>query len=336
MTMTRSTDAGISQRTNVYAERQMLKHAGPVMVLDKFGLMKPMPKNKSNTVKFRRPIVFSAASTPLVEGVTPSATQFSYEDVTATIKQYGQVVEITDVIEDTHEDPVLNDAAQQAGENIGRTMEALTYGVLRAGSNAFFANGAQRTDVNTPISLAKIRAVIRGLKAQKAMKITKILDSSVNYATRAIEASYIAVHHTDLEADIRNLPGFITVAQYGSRKPVSEYEIGSVEDVRFVCSPDLEPFANAGAAKAGSGTDMVSTGGTDADVYPVLFFGKEAYGIVPLRGQGAVSPTIIPVGQKTKDDPLGQRGIVGWKAWHTSVILNQVWMARLEVAATDL
>lgn len=336
MTMTRYTDAAISPRTNVYAERQMLKHAGPVRILDKFGLLRPMPKNKTQTIKFRRPKVFTAATTPLVEGVTPSATQFQYEDVSATLKQYGQVVEITDHIEDTHEDPVLNDATTQAGENIGRTMEALDWGVLRAGTNVFYANGSQRTDVNTPISLNKVRAVVRALKAQKAMKHTQILDGSVNFKTSPIEASYIAISHTNVEQDIRNLPGFTPVAEYGSRKPISEHELGTVEGVRFLCSPDLDPFVDAGAAKAGSGTTMVSTAGTNADVYPVLFIGKEAYGIVPLRGQGSVSPSIIPVGQKTKDDPLGQRGYVGWKAWHTAVILNQVWMARLEVAVTEL
>ena len=141
-----------------------------------------MPKNKTQVIKFRRPKIFTAATTPLVEGVTPTATQFSYEDVQATIKQYGQVVEITDVIEDTHEDPVLNDATEQAGENIGRTLEALNWGVLRAGTNVFYTNGTARNAVNTPISLSKQRAVIRALKAQKAYKITRVLSASVNYA----------------------------------------------------------------------------------------------------------------------------------------------------------
>ncbi|MDO8534615.1 MAG: hypothetical protein Q7S17_07735 [Xanthobacteraceae bacterium] len=50
MTTTLSTDGGISQRTTVYAERQMLKHAMPVMVLERFGLARPMPKNKSTTI----------------------------------------------------------------------------------------------------------------------------------------------------------------------------------------------------------------------------------------------------------------------------------------------
>lgn len=327
-----STQNGISQRTNVYAERQMLAYAKPVMVLEKLAVTKQMPKNKGVAIKFRRPKTFSAATTPLVEGVTPTSTQFGYDDVPATLKQYGQVVEITDVIEDTHEDPVLNDASMQCGENIGRTMEALNYGVVRGGTNVVYANGTQRTDVNTKISLNKQRAVTRALKAQKAQKITRILSPSNNYATQAVEAAYVAVGHTDLEADIRDLVGFVPVAKYGTRSPISEYEIGSVEDVRYILTPDLEPFANGGGAKG----SMVSTGGTNADVYPIMFFGQDSWGVVALRGQGAVEPSIIPVSQKTKEDPLGQRGLVGWKSWHTAVILNEVWMCRLEVACTAL
>lgn len=336
MPTTRYTDAGVSPRTNVYAERQMLKHAMPIRVLDKFGQLRPMPKNKTQTIKFRRPKIFTAATIPLVEGVTPSATAFAYEDVQVTIKQYGQVVEITDVIEDTHEDPVLNDATVQAGENIGRTMEALDWGVLRAGTNVFFTNGTQRNNVNTPIVLAKQRAVMRSLKAQKSYKITRILSASVNYGTSAIEASYIAVNHTDVEQDVRNMAGFIPVADYGNRSPVSEYELGTVEDTRYICSPDLDSFQDEGGTYNGSGDDMVTNLGSSADIYPILYLGKEAYGIVPLRGQGAVSPTILRPGAKSKSDPLGQRGYVGWKTWHAAVILNQVWMARLEAAVTAL
>jgi len=336
MTTTRYTDPGVSTRTNVYAERQMLKHQAPVVILDKFGMIKPMPRNKTQTIKFRRPKVFTAATTPLVEGITPTATQFAYEDVSVSLKQYGQIVEITDVIEDTHEDPVLNDATEQAGENIGRTLEALNWGVLRAGTNVVYANGASRSVVNTPISLNKQRAVMRALKAQKSYKITRILSGSVNYGTKPVEAAYVAIHHTDVEQDIRNLQGFTPTAEYGSRQIISEYELGTVEDVRYICSPDLDPFTDAGGAFGGSGSDMVSTSGVSADVYPILYIGKHAYGTVPLRGQGAISPTVLRPGVISKSDPLGQRGYVGWKTWHATIILNQLWMARLEVAVTLL
>lgn len=331
--MTRYNSTGVTPRTNVYAEREMLKHAQPVMVLDKLAMAKQMPKNKTETISFRRPRTFTAATTPLVEGTTPTTTTFRYDDVQVSLRQYGQVVEWTDVIEDLHEDPVGKDAALQAGENIGRTMEALNWGVVRAGTNVLYANGSQRTDVNTPITLAKQRAVVRALRNQKAQMITRILASGVNYATRAVEAGWVAVAHTDLEADIRNLPGFLPVAQYASRSPVSDHEIGSVENVRYVLSPDLEPFASTGGTP---GAAVVTSGSNAADVYPVVYFGQDAWGTVALRGQSAVSPSIIPAGQKTKDDPLGQRGYVGWKTYHAALILNQAWMARLEVAATAL
>ena len=332
MPITSYSDGGISPRTNVYAERQMLKHAKPVMVLEKLCVTKQMPKNKTDTIKFRRPRVFTAATTPLIEGVTPTETQFSYEDVATTLKQYGQVVVVTDKIEDLHEDPVLNDASMQAGENIGRTVEALNYGVVRAGTSVYYANGAARNAVNTAITLTKQRAVLRSLKSLKAQKITRSLSGSSDYFTRPVEAAFVAVAHTDVESDIRNLAGFKPTAEYGTRQPISDYEIGSCEDVRYILSPDLAPFADAGGAKL----TMVSTSGTSADVYPVIFFGQDSWGMVALRGQGAVSPTIIPVGQKTKDDPLGQRGYVGWKTWHAALILNQAWMSRLEVAVTAL
>jgi N4-gp56 family major capsid protein len=319
-------------RTNVWAASEMLEHAEPVMVLEKLGKAVRMPKNKTETAKFRRPIPFTAADTPLVEGVTPSATVMRFEDVSVALKQYGEVVIITDKVEDLHEDPVRQEATSMAGENIGRTLEKLNFGVVRAGTNVFYQNGAARTSVNTPISLSKQRAVIRGLKAQKAQKITQILDSSQDYATRAVEAAYVAVAHTDLESDIRNLAGFLPVAQYANRSTISPYEIGSVEDVRYILSPDLPPFADGGGAKG----SMVSTSGTSADVYPVIVFGQNAWAVLALRGYGSVEPTVISAGEKTKDDPLGQRGYIGWKTWWAALILNQAWMARLEVACTAL
>lgn len=329
--MSLTTSSTISMRTEVYAAREMLKHAAPVTVLDKLGVPIRMPKNKGEAIKFRRPRPFDAATVPLKEGVTPTLSVFQYEDVPATLRQYGQVAGITDVIEDTDEDPVLNDIVIQLGENIGRTIEALTYATVRGGTNVFFANGTQRTDVNSVLSLSKQRAVIRALKAQKAQPIRRVLSGSPDYATSPIEAAFVAVAHTDVEADIRGLTGFVPTAKYGTTDKIPN-EIGAVEEVRYVTSPDLEPWEDAGGAKGST----KSTTGTNSDVYPVMYFGKDAFATIALRDRGAVSPTIIPVGQKTKDDPLGQRGYAGWKTWFTSAILNQMWMARLEVAVTDL
>lgn len=327
-----TTYGDISQRTAAYAATTMLKHAEPVLVLQKFGAIKEQPRNTANAVKFRRPIPFPAATTPLIEGVTPTAQKIEYEDVPATLSQYGRPIEISDVVYDLAEDPVLKDASELAGEQAANTLEQVTYGVVKAGTSVYYANGASRVSVNTAITLNKQRAVTRFLKAQKAMKLTTMLDASPKYGTKAIEAAYIACTHTDQESDIRNLPGFTPVAEYGSRQPVSEHEIGSVEDCRYVLSADLAPFADAGGTAGGN---VVSTSGTSADVYPILYFGKEAFGTVPLKGARAITPMVVNP-KPSAADPMAQRGYVSWKAFFTAVRLNENWMARLEVAATSL
>lgn len=323
----------ISQRTAVHAAREMLRNAGFVAVLSKFGQTKPIPRNTAETVKFRRVIQFDPALVPLAEGVTPTPHKISYEDVEVTLKQWGDIVEISDKVADLNEDPVLADATEEAGKQAGNTLEQVTYGVVKAGTSVFYANGANRAAVNTAITMNKQRAVTRYLDRMKARKFTKILGGSVNYATVPVEASYIAVAHTDCSADIRSMTNFVPVAKYAQRQPISEHELGSVDDVRYVLSPDLAPFTDAGGTP---GSSVVSTGGSAADVYPVIFLGMDAYGLCPLKGKTAITPTVINPGTIDKSDPLGQRGYVGWKAWFNAVRLNETWMSRLEVAVTKL
>lgn len=328
-----TTYGDINQRTAAWAAVEMLSHAEPVSVLAKFGLSKPLPMNKADTVKFRRPIPFNAVTVPLAEGVTPSVSSFSYEDVTVQLLQWGDLYSITDKVNDMSEDPVLKDMTMLCGEQAQKTLEQLIWSKIKAGSNVIYANGTQRTDVNTAISLNDVRKAVRYLQSMKAKKITRILAPSVNIGTTAVEAAYVAVCHTDQQADIRALAGFTPVAKYGSRQTLCPEEFGMVEDVRFVTSPELTPFLNAGGAHGGT---VVTTGGTSADVYPIVIFGQEAFGLVPLKGEGAIEPRVINPSTIDKSDPLGQRGYVGWKTWFQAVVLNQTWITRIEAAASVL
>lgn len=322
----------ISVETAYWAAQTALTVADAHIVFGKLGTTKPMPKNKSETVEFRRPVLFPPSTVPLQEGVTPTPTKMSYERVRTSLQQYGMVIAITDKVRDLSGDPVLKDAMMLAGRNASDTIEEIAYGVLRAGTNVIYSNGASRAAVNTAITANKVRAAVRVLEANKARKITQIMGGSVDYETYPIEAGYVAVAHTHLSADIRNLSGFIPVAKYGNRRTVSNREIGSFEDVRFLTSADMRPFVNAGGTP---GSAVLSTGGTAADVYPVLFFGEEAFGHVPLKGEEAIMPVVVNA-TPSAADPLAQRSFVGWKAYNAVVILNQGNMVRIECAASAL
>ena len=81
---------------------------------------------------------------------------------------------------------------------------------------------------------------------------------------------------------------------------------------------------------------MIADNATNIDVYPMIFVAKEAYGLVPLKGANSITPSVLNPGTPSKSDPLGQMGFVGWKTYFAAKILNENWIARIEVGATNL
>jgi N4-gp56 family major capsid protein len=335
----------ISPAVAAYSVVRMLNRAMPYLQLERFGQTYPLPQNSTQTAKFRRYFLTGAtgaagsgsgsyytpvATTPLVEGVTPSGNSIANQDYSVQLAQYGDFVTITDVILDTHTDDVLGQTTDILGEQAALTVETLRFNVLKAGTNVFYANSvAGRSSVVAAIALADQRRVTTALNRQNAKKISSVVASNPDYGTKSVEAAYMAVCHPDIESDLRNISGFKPVADYGPHTSPMEGEIGSIEQVRYLSSTVLAPFADAGGAKG----SMRSTSGTSADVYPILYFGRDAFGIVPLKGKSAMTPMVVNP-KPAPGDPLAQRGTVGWKLWTATVILQDAFMARLEVAAT--
>ena len=324
----------ITPRTAGKAMPGFLMRALPYLVLEKYLDLKPLPSNSTKVAIFRRYEALEKATTPLVEGVTPVGKNMTYTDVQCTLQQYGDYVTLTDQIADFHEDPVLQEYVGITAEQAAQTIETLRYNVLKAGSNVFYANKvAGRGSVVTAISLGDQRRVTRAFKRQNAAYITKKTASTPNYGTVAVRASYIGLVHPDLENDIRALTGFKDAVDYGASQAADEFEIGTVEDVRYIRSTIFESFADAGGNK---GT-MVSTSGVKADVYPIIYLAAHAAASVPLKGKNAITaPIVRNPGTISDSDKLGQRGHVGWKAYFGCVILNQLFISRLECGATEL
>jgi N4-gp56 family major capsid protein len=319
----------ISPRTAAYAAKELLERAIPYMVIEKFANVEPLPERSSKVIKFRRYNPLPPATTPLTEGVTPASTKLTFTDITATLNQYGSLIEITDVVEDTHEDPVLKEAVKILSEQAAVTIETMRYNIIKAGTSVIYAGGAtSRSEVVGTLGSTEVRRATRFLKAQNARPITEIVRSTAAYGTQNIAPSYIAICHPDLEADLRQISTYIPAEKYGTISPW-ENEIGACEGVRFLTSTIFEPWRGAGSTTT---TGKLATSGR-CDVYPVIVFGKDAFGIVPFKGKTAVTPTVINT-VPSKSDPLGQRGSAGWKTMQTAVILQDLYMVRLEVAVS--
>lgn len=330
-----------------------MKRGMPYLILEKFGQAKPIPANSSKTIKFRRYFLdttldemstlynpkdyfsdddtnmFNPAYKTLTEGVTPTASALEHVDLEATLIQYGDLVTITDQIIDHHEDNVLKEAVDILGEQAAIILEKVRYNVLKAGTNVVYATSTTRVAENTKFTAAVQRKVTRTLKRQLAKPITSVVKSTPAYGTEPIAPSFVAICHPDLEYDIRNCTGFVPTEKYGTMSPW-EGEIGKISDCRYILSTIIAPFIGGGAA---SGTTVIETSSA-ADVYPILYFARDAYGLVPFKGKNSVSPVVVNP-TPSDSDPLAQRGHVGWKCMSTCIILNDAWMCRAEVACTD-
>jgi len=334
--MNTNTYGDISPRTAGKAMKRLLKRGQHLMVVERFGQRDPLRKNQTKTVKWRRYNSLARASAPLAEGITPKGKRLTYTDVNATLEQYGDLIEITDVIQDTHEDPILNESMLLCGEQAAETVEELRIAVIKAGTNVFYADGAAtRATVNSPPTRGDFRKIFRYFKNHKAREISSIIRATDKVATQPVEPGYFCMGHTDLKADLRDVPGFNSVAEYSDSTKALPGEVGTLEEFRIILSAMFEPWEVAGA----SGTTYLSGGivvsvAAPCDVYPLLFVARDAYGLVPLQGFESVVPYVINPNKPTKSDPLAQLGYVAWKTYQTAAILNHNWIARLECGAS--
>ena len=148
---------------------------------------------------------------------------------------------------------------------------------------------------------------------------------------------YTVFCHTDCNADIRDLVGFVPIEKYGTAiKAISVGEFGACEEFRFINSAMFQPFLAAGAAVGSTG--MASVGGANIDVYPLLIIGEDAWCHVSLKGKGytCISPTYLPPTGKNHANPMGQVGYVGADFWYEAVRLNENFMTRVECAVSNL
>lgn len=328
---------------------EMIAHAIPFEVLALGCTMKPMPKNMGDNISYRRRLPYGATTTNantinrwsvtaaahvLTEGVTPSAESVQYQDVNIQIQEYGCLYSYTNKAALLHEDDIPEDQKIETGERMGLVREMIRFGSMKACTNAYYSGGTSRATVDQAVSLNLLRHIAKNLQANHAKMKNKVIAPSPMYETSAIDAGYLVFCHTDCEPDIRDLPGFVPVAKYGSQKAaINEHEVGSCERFRFLTSPELAPYADSGAAVGSTG--LYSTTGSNIDVYPMIVVGDEGAFDIALRGESSVAPFHIPHTQRDKSDPMAQRGYVGANFWSAVLVANNGWMAVAECGTTN-
>jgi len=333
-------------RNLIRAEGAMLKYAQEEMVLTMFGAQKDQPLRKTDTIVFRRVKPVNAGANEVAnidpaafatsEGTTPNAMGISYTDVSVQVKQWAVLFKFTSKAELMYEDDIPGDMKKLTGDTIGILAELVAYGQMKAGTSVVYSNSTTRAGVNTKIGANVLRRAARTLETNRGRMVTKKQSADEKFGSVGVEPGYVVFISSDSKADVRDLPNFKSIVDYGSAiSPLHKKEIGSYEDFRFIVQPLLTPFLAQGSATLNG---MLSAAGARVDVYPSLVIAEDAIGHVSLKGHGftSISPTIISSKTKTHYNPGGMFGFVGADFWFNSVRLNENWLCRVEHGNSSL
>jgi N4-gp56 family major capsid protein len=336
-------DANAATLNQYFVIQELIDHAEPIMAVSKFGTTKPLPQNRTDTILFSRrlPIGYNSTTggidiTPtsyqLTEGVTPTPTTISYQDVTKSLAKYGVLYKTTEKTELMNERSIPEDMRANCAEGVGSIKEMIVWNEIKGGTSVTYTNGSTRAGINTPITLNALEKAKESLLAAHASTVTSASKSGPDYGSVSVGRGFLCYGHTDAEHDFRQLAGFKDVVDYGSATPWHEMEIGSVPGHRIILTPMLKPWVSAGSATL-NGMKYTSS---NVNVYPSMVCANGAYGHVPLKGRDAMIPFVIPASNRDHANPSAQFGYVGVDFYTTAVRLNEFWMNRIEHATTSL
>ena len=309
-----TTDAALSAENKSFFDRALLEEAAPYLIHNQFGQKRPIPKNGGKQIEFRRFAALPKATTPLTEGVTPDGRKMSVTTVEAQVRQYGDYVCLSDVLDLTAVDQVALEATRAVGHQAGLTLDTITRNVLQSGTNVYYcpkvtASGTtaveDRTELDATcvLTVDVVKKVAALLKAANAPKFG---------------GDYVCILHPYVAYDIMSDPHWEQMHQYCKPENQFEGEIGRIAGVRFVETSEA-------AVYTGANNDCP----TGLAVFGCLFIANNAYGVTEVTG-GGLQTIIKQLGSAGTADPLNQRSTVGWKALQTAEILQQAYLYRVE------
>ena len=296
-----------------YFSRELLRTIEDNLVLSQFASKQALPEKSGGdlTMKFFRYAKGAASNvSSLTEGTTPTANVLQLESVSADLAQYGQVIDITDLLTALE----LFNNVEQATLRIGRDAALKLDEIIR---NEVFSNvGTTAGDVfsgtATDYTFADITAAdaLDFLDAATGLKI--------NNASQ-IDGYYVGVIGPQISRDLMNDSQWINAHHYAEPEARLRGEVGRLHGIRFVETSVPHRLV----------TGSQYTYNAAGTAYGSIVFGDQAYGVPSLSSQSPFAPSVTITSGADKSDPLNQKTRVGFKALYAAKTLQPLHISRV-------
>jgi N4-gp56 family major capsid protein len=294
-----------------FFSKQLLTYAIQALALAQFGQKAPLPKKGgTNSIRwFKYGVPSTSAIQTLTEGTPISSANYrtlSQTVVDATLAQYGQVIQLTDVLLATEFFDSLKQATKTNGEDAALHMDTVIRNVLiAAATNKRYSQG-----------LATFAALSAASTSAGCFVATDALDAVTNLKINRApmhNGGYVAIAPPQITRDLQRDTDWLEAAKYSNVQSLYKGELGSFHGLRFVEATN--PFRETSGGTEGT---FSSSGG----VYSTVVLGAEAFGVPDLAGNSPFSPQVIINDKADKSDPLNQTVTVGFKTYWAAKELN--------------
>jgi N4-gp56 family major capsid protein len=317
--MAATTSTTFANQYQKYFSKKLLTYAVQELVLAQFGEKAPLPKKAgTKSVRwFKYGAPTSASVQTLTEGTPISAANYrvlSQSIVEEDLVQYGQVIQLTDVLTATEFFNSLAQATRTNGEDAALHMDTLIRNKLITGTNKRYSFTAGTT-AQTFVGLSGGTADQGRFKAHDALDACTNL--KLNRAPK-ISGGYVAVAPPQVTRDLMRDTDWLEASKYSAVQQLFKGEVGSFHGIRFIEATN--PFIEDEVEGTFDSTDDNS----DGLIYTTFVLGGEAFGVPELTGEGPFSPKVIITDQADKSDPLNQTINVGFKTfWASEILTNE-------------
>ena len=295
--------AGMTNEMKQFYDRKLLTVSDLDTLFMTYGVKRPIPARGGKSVEWRRfeKIVITAGSYTLTEGTPPTETQATVSNVAATISQYGQFSYVSDVLELQSYDPIIAEFAEKYNLAMVEGLDIVVRNVLSAATTIQYADTAIQVGTSGTGSVGSGNY----LDAAELLEAKRTLRRG---GVRMINGAYPCFIHPDNTKDLMEDPDIRDDFRWTDANAIKQGKIGRWMGIDFIENDNVRIRSSYGMS--------------GADVYEVIMFGNEYYGVTELS---ALSARVIvhPRGTGGHTDPLEQVSTIGWKAALAARILNE-------------
>jgi N4-gp56 family major capsid protein len=279
---------------------------------------KSLKQNQGKSMTWPRmgQVAVGSATTPLTEGVTPTAIDLTEDSVTANLAQYGRHTVVSDFLHETSVDEKATEKKDVMATQASNVADTLARELMFTGSTVQLA--ASRT-LLTGITASDVLNTTETRRAARSLKKANALPYD--------DGCYIGKIGPDTSFDIMGDSVWVNAHTYKDGTALYQGEIGKLFQVRYVeCTSNQKSEAST------------------VTVYSNFIHGKAAFGSVNLAGnaKAATEPDrgprnmqlIIKMGgEQDTSNPLDLYFTIGWKFIDALATLNSAWAYNIKTAA---